>query len=89
MLEAKGRVRVSRTLYCGEAEQWQEQRGEGKVAEVVGAELELEVVRGGLALGRTHDTGVVDEQVDGLTVVEEALGECGWRRGWRGLAGRR
>ncbi|MBB2903209.1 hypothetical protein FHR75_004051 [Kineococcus radiotolerans] len=39
---------------------------QGDVAEVVGAELQLEAVDGRLTLRRGHDPRVVDEQVDGL-----------------------
>ena len=44
-------------------ERVEQQAGEREVAEVVGAELELEAV-GGLAARRHHHPGVVDQQVD-------------------------
>ena len=44
-------------------ELWQQQVGQGEVAEVVGAELELEAL-GGPAQRHRHHPGVVDQQVD-------------------------
>jgi len=41
----------------------EQQPGEGEVAQVVGSELQLEPVTGGL-LRREHHPGVVDQQVD-------------------------
>ena len=38
--------------------------GEREVAEMITAELQLEAVGGGLAIGRLHDAGVVDQDVD-------------------------
>jgi hypothetical protein len=46
-------------------QQVQQQPGEREVAEVVGAELHLEAVPGGLLRG-VHHAGVVDQQVDPL-----------------------
>src|SRR6202012_5425066 len=42
-----------------------QEAGEGEVAEVVGAELELEAV-GGLATRRRHHARVVDQQIERL-----------------------
>ena len=50
----------------------QEEAGEGEVAEVVGADLQLEAV-GGLAPRRGHHAGVVDQQVEAGR--RERLGE--------------
>ncbi len=54
------------------------------MAEVVGAELQLEPVGGGLPLGRGHHAGVVDQQVD-----RPALGPQRRRRARRRSRGRR
>ena len=48
--------------------------GEREVAEVVRAELQLEAVAGELAR-RRHDAGVVDQQVERVVLVGEAIGE--------------
>ena len=45
-------------------QQWQEQAGQGEVPKVVGADLQLETVDGA-PRRRVHDTGVVDEHVQG------------------------
>ena len=51
----------------------QQQTGEGEVAQVVGAELQLEAVLG-VALRRVHHAGVVDQQVDAVVVGAQLLG---------------
>ena len=43
----------------------EQQAGQREVAEVVHAELALEALRG-LAVGRRHDAGVVDQQVQAV-----------------------
>ena len=50
-----------------------EQPGQREVAEVVRAELQLEPVGGHAVLGRGHDAGVVDEEVEGPV---EAVCQC-------------
>ncbi len=50
----------------------QQQAGEGEVAQVVGAELQLEAVLGG-RLRRVHHAGVVDQQVDAVVVGAQLL----------------
>ena len=54
-------------------------RGEREVAEVVGAELELEPV-GGPAPGHRHHAGVVEQHVDPVGLVPEPVGERRDRR---------
>ncbi len=48
----------------GGAQQWQQVGRQCEMAEVVAAELQLEPVSGGVALGRLHHAGVVDQDVD-------------------------
>jgi len=55
---------------------FQQQAGEREVAQVVGAELELEPVARGL-LRRHHHAGVVDQQIDPLSL--EPAGELAHR----------
>jgi hypothetical protein len=62
------------------AQQRQEPSGEGEVAEVVGAELQLVAVDRRLSLGRRHHAGVVDQQVDRHGLVDQLAGELGDRR---------
>ena len=50
----------------------EQQAGEGEVPEVVGAELELEPVRG-RAPRRVHQAGVVDQQVDPLVIASQVI----------------
>ncbi len=59
----------------GALEGGEEEGGEGEVAEDVGAELELEAVRGFEALGRGVDAGVVDQEVEGGVSGELAGGK--------------
>ena len=73
----------------------EQEAGEGEVAEMVGAELELESVGGEAAFGQGHYAGVVDEQVeaavrrkegfrggaDGGKAGEVELGDLDLRRG--------
>jgi hypothetical protein len=47
------------------------------VAEVVGAELQLEPVLGDLTARRLHDAGVVDEDVDAAALGDEPGRERG------------
>ncbi len=57
----------------------QEQAGQGEVAEVIGAELHLEAVRGG-AVRDGHHARVVDQQVEALGVAgRPRLGEAAHR----------
>jgi hypothetical protein len=62
-------VRVAADVYDARvrrrAQASEQQAGEREVAEVVGAELQLEAV-GGLAVRRGHDAGIVDQQVEAL-----------------------
>jgi hypothetical protein len=51
--------------------------GQREVAQVVTAELQLETVGGGVALGWLHDAGVVDEDVDRPAFGIEFLAERG------------
>src|ERR1700679_2459939 len=53
----------------------EEQPGERKVAEVVGAKLALKAVGRELAGGEGHDAGVVDEDVEGKAAGGEGGGE--------------
>jgi hypothetical protein len=69
-------MRAARDRHDAIPDARQEQPGEGEVAEVVGAELQLEAVRR-RAVRRGHHAGVVDEHVD---VAIEAFGE-GTHRG--------
>ena len=48
----------------GGAQQRQQVSGQREVAQVIAAELQLETVGRGVALGRLHDAGVVDQDVD-------------------------
>ena len=48
--------------------------GQREVAEVVGAELQLETVFGGLAYRRVHHASVVDQQVDAREVGAQFVG---------------
>ena len=54
----------------------EQQPGQGEVAQVVGRHLQLEAV-GGLAVGRAHDAGVVDEEVEAGVLGQELLGRRG------------
>ena len=65
---------VTRGLLGG-AQQRQQVAGESEVAEVVAAELQLEAVGRGLAIGRLHDAGVVDQDVDGSSFGVEFFAE--------------
>ena len=56
-------------------QQGQQPGDERDVAEMVGAELQLETVRGGLAVRRGHDARVVDQQVDRTPIGAQRLGE--------------
>jgi hypothetical protein len=47
--------------------------GQGEMAEMVGAELQLETVLGGL-FRRVHHPGVVDQQVDGRVRRAQFIG---------------
>ena len=49
--------------------------GEGEVAEMVGPELQLEPISG-LQPGRSHDAGVVDEDVDPVVGVDHLGGKA-------------
>jgi hypothetical protein len=49
------------------------------MAQVVGAELQLETVAGGLAVWWGHDTRIVDQNVDGVACAVEAVAEGGDR----------
>jgi len=48
--------------------------GEGKMTEVVAAELELEAVLG-VAKWRNHDPAVVDQQIQALVAGTKGIGE--------------
>jgi hypothetical protein len=56
-------------------EQWQQPAGQGEVAEVVGAELQLEAIRGGVPAGRRHHPGIVHQQVEAAMLGRHPLGE--------------
>jgi hypothetical protein len=58
---------------CGLKDRWEQEAGEGEVAEVVGAELELESIGSDATLGKGHDAGVVDEEVEAAVGGEEGL----------------
>jgi len=62
-------------LSGGAFEGGEEQGGEGEVAKDVGAELELEAVGGLEAFGRSHDAGVVDEEIEWEVAGELGRGE--------------
>ena len=51
--------------------------GQREVAQVIASELELEPVGRRLAIGRLHDAGVVDQDVDGPALGVELLAERG------------
>jgi len=51
--------------------------GQGEVAEVVAAELQLESVGGGVAFWRLHDAGVVDQDVDRAALGVELFAQRG------------
>ena len=55
-------------------DQIQELTCEGKVAQMIGAELELESI-GGLGIGRHHHTRIVYEQVQSVKVFLELVGK--------------
>ncbi len=59
----------------GALERRQQQRGQGEVAEDVGAELQLEAVDGLEPLRRRHDAGVVEQQIERKAAFELAGGE--------------
>ena len=50
----------------------QEQAGEREMAQVIGADLQLEAL-GSAAVGDCHDPGVVDEQVEAVGVCQGPL----------------
>jgi hypothetical protein len=60
-------------------EQRQQVPDEGEVAEVVGAELQLEPVRGRLPFRRGHHARVVDEDVDRLALLQQHRAQRGDR----------
>jgi hypothetical protein len=63
----------------GGSEERQQGRGERKVAEVVGAEVQLEPVRRGLTFEWHDDTGVVHQHFEPVVAGSHALAECGDR----------
>ena len=74
----------------GGAQQWQQVAGEREVPEMVTAELQFEAVGGGVAFRWRHDTGVVDQDVDGPALGVELFaqrGDRGQRRQIEGLDG--
>ncbi len=78
------------TGVVGGAKQRQQVAGQREVAEMVAAELQLESVGRGLAFGRLHDAGVVDQDVDrpafGVELLAER-GDAGQRRKVEALDG--
>src|SRR5262245_33156025 len=53
--------------------------GEGKMAEIVRAELQLEAVAGLATLRRGHDAGIVDQEIKAVLLLRELPGELGDR----------
>src|SRR3954463_1940643 len=58
------------------SEQGEEMAGEGEVAEIVAAKLQLETVAGDLALRRSHDAGVVDQEIDRPALTVQRLAQA-------------
>ena len=56
-------------------QRWQEPPGQGEVAQVVGAELPLEALRGGLPFRNGHHAGVVHQQIQAMAAGGEGRGE--------------
>jgi len=63
----------------GGLQQWQQCRSERKVAEVIGAEMQLEPVRCGLVSRRHDDAGVIDQHLKTVVAGSYSLAECGNR----------
>jgi hypothetical protein len=59
------------------AQQRHEVGRQGEVAEIVGAELQLEAIRGGLPPRRGHHGGVVDQQIETPSLPLQPCGEVG------------
>ena len=68
----------------GKAKRGEEQAGEGKVAKVVDAKLRLETIGGELSFGRSQNSGIIDQQVDGTLTKLDAAGKAEWSRGRQG-----
>ncbi len=60
-------------------EQRQQLGDESDMAEMIGAELQLEPVGGRLPGGRMHDAGVTDEDVDRVALGAQCLAQRGHR----------
>ena len=48
------------------------------MAEIVGAELQLETIRGFLPLRRHHHAGVVDKQIEAVSLAPQPRAEIRW-----------
>lgn len=78
-------VEVDRALACCDTghiddpwgialeQQWQQLCGQHKVTEIVRTELQFKPIGGGLALRRRHHRCVVDEYVESLAAISQAL----------------